>query len=98
MPTCCSKSTLVAVRRIRCEVRAIQISWGETYLRHRVPQKSQRGGGISREEGIASGSEDGDAGADRQTQQGAATDAGTVGQDVAEFHYAARREVLAGFE
>src|ERR1019366_1745807 len=37
------------------------------------------------------------AGADRQAQQGAATGAGTVGEDIPEFNCAAGREMLSGF-
>jgi hypothetical protein len=53
---------------------------------------SRAGGNCTR------GSEDGDAGADWQAQQGAATDARSVGEDIAEFNSAAGREVLASFE
>ena len=55
-------------------------------------------GGSGRAGGITRGSEDGDAGADRQAQQGAATDARSVGDDIAEFNSADGREVLASFE
>ncbi len=54
--------------------------------------------GEAAREGIARGSKDGDQCADRQAQQCAATDARAVGNHVAEFHSAARREVLTGFE
>jgi hypothetical protein len=48
-------------------------------------------------EGIARGSEDGDQRSDRQAQQGAATDARAVGEDIPEFNRAAEREVLTAF-
>jgi len=51
-------------------------------------------GNEAAQEGIARGSEKGDQRADRQTQQGAATDAHAVCNHVPEFHRAARREVL----
>ena len=62
-----------------------------------TPRPASHNGGISSwrddaaQEGITRGSEDGD----RQAQQGAATDAGAVRNDIAELHGAARREVLA---
>src|ERR1017187_10263219 len=48
--------------------------------------------------GIVRGSEDGDHCADWQAQQGTATDACAVGDDIPEFHRAARREVLTAFQ
>ena len=36
--------------------------------------------------------------AERKAQEGAATDSCAVGEDISEFHGAAGREVLAGFE
>src|ERR1035438_2692909 len=56
----------------------------------RLPVRRSRAGG-----NCARGSENGDQGSDRQAQQGAATDAGAVGEDIPEFHRAAGGEVLA---
>ena len=53
---------------------------------------------MPRQEGITRGSEDGVQCAKRKTQQYTATDAGTVGNDIPEFHGAAGGEMLAGFE
>src|ERR1039458_4688160 len=52
-------------------------------------------GNEAAQEGITRGSENGDAGADRQAQQGAATDARAVGDYIPKFNRAARREMLA---
>ena len=54
--------------------------------------------GSAAQEGIARGSNQRGQGAERKAQQGAATDASAVGDDISEFHGAAGREVLAGFE
>ena len=51
-------------------------------------------GNEAAQEGITRGSENGDQRADRQAQQGAATDAHAVCNHVSEFHGAAGREVL----
>ena len=50
------------------------------------------------QEGITLGSENGDQCADRQAQQGAATDARAVGDYIPKFNSAARREMLAEFQ
>ena len=48
--------------------------------------------------GIARGSDEREECAERKAQEGAATDSCAVGEDISEFHGAAGREVLAGFE
>ena len=55
-------------------------------------------GGSGRAGGITRVSENGDQCADRQAEQGTATDAGAVGDDVAEFDGAAGGEMLTAFE
>ena len=55
-------------------------------------------GGSGRAGGITRVSENGDPCADRQAEQGAATDARSVGDDVAEFDGAAGGEMLTAFE
>jgi hypothetical protein len=53
-------------------------------------------GNEAAQEGITGGSEDSEDGADGLAEEGAASDAGAVGDDVAEFDGAAGGEMLAG--
>ena len=54
-------------------------------------------GNEAAQEGITRGSEDGDEGADGLAEEGAASDAGAVGDNVAELDGAAGGEMLACF-